>query len=145
MTSRPRATLTRELIELLESIGGRMRERMYEAMAELHLTPPLAGALRALEQPMQMSGLAERLSCDASYVTGLADELERRGLVERRPDPDDRRVKNLVLTEAGRDLRRRLHREIHRGHDWFERLEDDQLATLVDLLRAALVVDPSPT
>jgi DNA-binding MarR family transcriptional regulator len=52
--------------------------------------------------------LAETLDCDRSNVTGIVGRLEARGLVERRMDPSDRRVKNLVLTETGRRQRRRL-------------------------------------
>lgn len=55
-----------------------------------------------------MSELAEALACDASYVTGLVDKIEARGLVQRQPDPNDRRVKLLRLTEAGTALRERV-------------------------------------
>jgi DNA-binding MarR family transcriptional regulator len=48
-----------------------------------------------------MRQLAARLRCDASHVTGIVDGLERRGLVERWPAPDDRRVKHLMPTEEG--------------------------------------------
>ena len=48
-----------------------------------------------------MSGLAELLFCDASNVTGIADRLEARGLIERRSAGGDRRVKVLALTSAG--------------------------------------------
>jgi len=45
------------------------------------------------------------MSFHASKVTGLIDRLEERGLVERQVDPNDRRVKLLVLTDTGRALR----------------------------------------
>ena len=45
-----------------------------------------------------MSALAEALYCHASNVTGIVDRLESRGLVERTPGAEDRRVKTLVLT-----------------------------------------------
>ena len=44
-----------------------------------------------------MSSLAELLVCDASNITGIADRLEARGLVERRSVGADRRVKTLAL------------------------------------------------
>ena len=58
-------------------------------LAELGLTLRQAHALRLLdpEEPMPMSALAERLFCDASNVTGIADRLEARGLVEREAWP----------------------------------------------------------
>ena len=61
-------------------------------------------ALHALDEPMSMSALAERLGIDASYVTTIADQLEERGLIERRPHPTDRRIKSLALTPEGRRL-----------------------------------------
>ena len=57
------------------------------------------------ERPLPMSALAERLFCDASNVTGIADRLEARGLVERRSTEGDRRVKALTITPAGVRLR----------------------------------------
>lgn len=56
-------------------------------------------------RPVPMNRLAEVLSCDASNVTGLVDRLESRGLVERRPAAEDRRVKVLVLTSTGSRVR----------------------------------------
>jgi DNA-binding MarR family transcriptional regulator len=55
-----------------------------------------------------MRDLAGRLQCDPSNVTFLADRLEERGLIERRPDPSDRRVKLLALTPAGLAVRIRI-------------------------------------
>ena len=52
---------------------------------------------------MTLSELAEANAMDAPYVTLIVDKLESRGLVERRPHPDDRRRKLVTLTAAGRD------------------------------------------
>ena len=52
-----------------------------------------------------MSSLAGMLFCDASNVTGIVDRLEARGLIERRPAAQDRRVKLLALTPAGEQVR----------------------------------------
>lgn len=51
-----------------------------------------------------MVQLASQLLCDASYVTGIVDRLAEQGLVERRENPRDRRVKLVVLTTQGRKL-----------------------------------------
>ena len=50
--------------------------------------------------------LAQKLKCEPSNVTGIVDRLEARGLVERRPDPADRRVKLAAATEEGRRVAR---------------------------------------
>src|SRR2546423_15158611 len=69
------------------------RGRFIESVGELALSPMQAHTLRFLEHPVPMNELAETLWCDASNGTGIVDRLEPRGLVERRPSPDDRRVK----------------------------------------------------
>ncbi|MGH7803354.1 MAG: MarR family winged helix-turn-helix transcriptional regulator [Candidatus Binatia bacterium] len=77
---------------------------------EVGLSEAQAEVLRLLDAPegSPMCRVADRLGCDPSNVTGIVDRLEARGLVERHADERDRRVKNLVLTPAGRELRERL-------------------------------------
>jgi DNA-binding MarR family transcriptional regulator len=74
------------------------------------LTPNDAKALWALDpvQGKTMRALADRWFCDASNATWMGDRLEERGLAERRADPNDRRVKLVVLTPRGMEERRRL-------------------------------------
>jgi DNA-binding MarR family transcriptional regulator len=55
------------------------------------------------EGPLSLSGLAEAVGVDAPYATLIVDNLEERGLVERQPDPADRRRKLVTLTPEGRD------------------------------------------
>lgn len=83
--------------------GGGLRDRMLSASTAIGVSPGLMKALFVLspDESVRMGDLAEHLSCDASYVTNLADALEERGLAERRPHPTDRRVKTLVLSPAG--------------------------------------------
>jgi DNA-binding MarR family transcriptional regulator len=78
--------------------------------AEFDLTPVQGQALRILEpeRPVAMSALAADLICDASNVTGIVDKLESRGLIARQGAEHDRRIKMLVVTEAGRELRQKL-------------------------------------
>ena len=80
-------------------------------LAELELTEALGDVLwqlGAVGEAVPMRDLAGRLHCDPSNVTFLADRLEERGLVERRPDPSDRRVKLLALTPSGLAVRMRI-------------------------------------
>jgi len=86
------------------------RPRINAELSELGLHPGLALALRFLEpgEARPMSALAGQLQCDASTVTGIADRLEAAGIVERRPAEHDRRVKTLVLTPHGEQVRRRV-------------------------------------
>src|SRR5918911_2116221 len=66
---------------------------------QLGLSPPQLKVLHTLAPGVElpMGALAESMFCDASNLTGLVDRLEERGLIERRPDPDDRRVKRLTV------------------------------------------------
>jgi MarR family transcriptional regulator, organic hydroperoxide resistance regulator len=101
---------------LLLQIGFELVSAHFAAtVAELDLAPSQARALHELdlERPVSMRELAERLKSDPSNITGLIDRLEARGLVERRPDPRDRRIKGLALTSAGAQLRERLFARLY--------------------------------
>ncbi len=94
-----------QLDDALALVIARMRDIWHRRMRSFDLTPPQAITLRKLlDGPLPMGSVAEVLSCDASTVTGIADRLEERGLIQRQVDPADRRVKLLALTATGRDL-----------------------------------------
>jgi DNA-binding MarR family transcriptional regulator len=98
--------------------------------AELDLAPAQAIALKELEtdRPISMRELAERMRCHPSNITGLIDRLEARGLVERCPDPRDRRVKGLALTPLGQRVRIRLGQQLYHAPACVAHLpETDQL------------------
>ncbi|HWW55233.1 MAG TPA: MarR family transcriptional regulator [Acidimicrobiales bacterium] len=99
-----------ELIQLLFDVLGTMKHRFHAIVSDFGITPPMAHALRQLDpgRAVPMRDLALGLHCDASTVTGIVDRLEAVGLVQRRPDPVDRRVKALVVTKAGLVLRGQL-------------------------------------
>jgi MarR family transcriptional regulator, organic hydroperoxide resistance regulator len=108
--------------------------------AEFDLSPMQAFALRQLEPgtPLAMSDLAEALHCDASNVTGIVDRLEARGLIARRGDDHDRRVKMLVVTEKGAELRKRLLARISEPPPAIATLSVADQRALRDILRRAL-------
>jgi DNA-binding MarR family transcriptional regulator len=94
-----------ELDDALALVIARMRDIWHRRMRALDLTPPQSISLRKLlDGPLPMGAVAEVLSCDASTLTGIADRLEERQLIQRQVDPADRRVKLLALTETGRQL-----------------------------------------
>jgi DNA-binding MarR family transcriptional regulator len=74
------------------------------------LTPNDIRALMVLDptRGRTMGELAEAWSCDASNATFIVDRLEERALAERRSVPSDRRVKLVVLTEQGTEIRGRV-------------------------------------
>jgi DNA-binding MarR family transcriptional regulator len=103
---------------LLAQLGHHAAALFAEQMASLDLTPPHAGILRAIaaEPGRSQQALSAQLGLLPSRVVGYVDELEERGYVERRRNPDDRRLHALYLTASGRKLMTRIG-ELARQHD----------------------------
>jgi DNA-binding MarR family transcriptional regulator len=99
-----------EAWQLLVRFSFTQRASLPAFAAELELSPAQCHLLNLMEpdRPMPMGQLADALSCDASNVTGLVDRLESRGLLQRRPSAEDRRIKVLSLTPLGVRLRAAL-------------------------------------
>ena len=104
----------------------------------LNVPAPFIKALHTLDCPMAMKELGKRMHCDPSFVTLLADMLEKRGLAKREPHPADRRVKNLVLTEQGEALKRQVEAEITARMPWNRALNESERAQLLALIRKML-------
>jgi MarR family transcriptional regulator, organic hydroperoxide resistance regulator len=130
----------REAWGLMSRLFWEMRPRMLRIAAEFGLTPPQLFALRSLdpEQPVPMRALAQALHCDSSNVTGLVDGLAAQGLVERREAEHDRRVRMLVVTERGADVRARVGDAVQRVPEQLAALEPEDQLALRDILRRAL-------
>ena len=86
----------------LAPVGGLAALRFAERLSALDLTPAHAGVGRmiALDPGIQQRALGARLGIGASRLVAFIDQLEQKGLVERRNDPEDRRTHNLHLTDA---------------------------------------------
>ncbi|MGF0176403.1 MarR family winged helix-turn-helix transcriptional regulator [Streptomyces sp. Marseille-Q5077] len=106
------------------------------AAAAMHgLTMTQAKMLILLrQQPLPMRALAGRLACDASNITGLVDRLEARGLVSRHADAADRRIKNVVATEEGREAVRLIRADMRATSAAFARLDEEGRRSLYELL-----------
>jgi DNA-binding MarR family transcriptional regulator len=137
------STASRELLDLVFGVAGLLRDGLQEAHAGLDLPPAQAQALSVLGEPVPMRALASRLACDASNVTGIVDGLERRGLVERRPDPRDRRVKQLVLTPEGERRRAALDAGLDKVAAKVFALPEADRKALHDLLTRVLNDQPT--
>ena len=126
--------------ELLMDLVMAERARIPQIAAEFQLSPPQAHALRMLEpeQPLPMGRLACALGCDASNVTGIVDRLEQRGLIERRPSDRDRRVKVLVVTSQGAQVRKALMIRLSEPPQSIAALSPADRRRLAGLLRRAL-------
>jgi DNA-binding MarR family transcriptional regulator len=87
---------------------------------------------------MRLTKLAEAAGLSLSRVSRILDGLERRGLVERRPDPVDTRAKNAWLTPDGFDVLRAGLRTHFDGVErlFLDRLSDDDVETLARVFEA---------
>jgi DNA-binding MarR family transcriptional regulator len=137
--AKPR-TAVAEAWELMGRLYWDMRPRMIRFASEHGLTPPQLFALKALDpdEPVPMRALAVALHCDSSNVTGLVDGLAAQGLVERREAEHDRRVRMLVVTERGKEVRGRLIEVISEVPGALASLGEDDQVVLRDVLRRAL-------
>jgi len=122
---------------LLAQIGSHAAARFAERIASLDLTPPQTGLLRAVAAAPGQSqqALARHLGTPPSRLVALVDGLDERGLIERRRNPDDRRLHALHVTDAGHELLRRIG-EVARDHDAAvcAALDEDERTTLTVLL-----------
>ncbi|HEY6491399.1 MAG: MarR family transcriptional regulator [Terracidiphilus sp.] len=112
-----------------------------ERLGVLGLTPPDAGILRLLRVAAGLSQqeLAAKLKIHPSRLVAILDNLERRRLVERRPNPDDRRLYSLYLTKEGGELLQQIGRVAQEHQEaLLSALTDEERQTLgVFLLRIA--------
>lgn len=102
------------------------------ALGERGLTPNDSRALYSLSRSegQAIGGLARRWDCDPSTATWVVDRLERAGMAKRRPSPDDRRVKLVLLTDKGAKIVEELDAIFHHPPPAFDALSGDELASL---------------
>jgi DNA-binding MarR family transcriptional regulator len=128
--------LVRDVALDLLGIAERLRQHWGAHAAALGLSGAQVKVLLSLvpDEAVPMRGLAERLDYDASNLTTLVDRLQRHGAVERRPDPVDRRVKALVLTPEGEQLRQTFWHDLIEDPGPLAPLDEVALRTLAQLL-----------
>ena len=140
----------RELVQspsfLLKRLGFAAKDRVTDAFEEAGASAYHYAVLAVLEEGDRetQATIADALAYDRSYLVGLLDELEERGLIERRRDPTDRRRHIVRVTPAGKKALARL-RAVHEkvDDDFFAPLSADERTTLHTLLlRLAAHHDP---
>ncbi|XVX20993.1 MarR family winged helix-turn-helix transcriptional regulator [Actinomycetota bacterium] len=126
------------LDQLLLGAARALRHSWHQGLAPQHgLAPHHGRALKVLgaEAPLRPGQLAERLRIAPRSATDVLDALLERGLVERHPDPTDRRASLVELTEEGRVALAELER--HRAaaaRAFFADLSEAERADLACLL-----------
>jgi DNA-binding MarR family transcriptional regulator len=125
--------------ELIGNIVGQAEQLAHR----LSIPEPFIKVLHSLDCPMAMKELGKRIHCDPSFVTLVTDMLEKRGLAKREPHPADRRVKNIVLTTEGEELKQRVEAEITARMPWNRALNESERTQLLALIRKMLSADES--
>jgi MarR family transcriptional regulator, organic hydroperoxide resistance regulator len=95
-------------------------------------------ALVKLEAPMTMKELGQKMGCDPSFITSVADALEQHGLARREPSQRDRRSKNIVLTPEGVKVRGLICAELAARAPWCTMLDTSERRCLLTLMRKML-------
>jgi DNA-binding MarR family transcriptional regulator len=128
----------------LLTVAERLRQNWAAHAAAVGLSTAQVNALLTLKpgEAVPMRSLAARLDYDASNLSVLVDRLERRGVVERRPDPGDRRVKALALTPDGERLRAAFWKDLIEDPGPLASLDDPGLQSLAELLATLGVAEP---
>ncbi len=130
-------SLPRELLDttsfLLKRLGFATKDQWLDAFEKIGLSPYHHAVLLVLDEGTRetQGAIADALGYDRGQLVGMLDELEERGLVERRRDPNDRRRHVVHLTPAGRRTLAKLRTLV-------KTLEDDFLAPLTAEERATL-------
>jgi DNA-binding MarR family transcriptional regulator len=82
------------------------------------------------------AALAEAIGADKTRIIPTLDELQDKGYIERRPDPDDRRVRLLAITDSGRSVKDAVQEEIQRGEErWLGTLSTNDRRVFLRVLR----------
>jgi DNA-binding MarR family transcriptional regulator len=120
------APLLRELIAAEESVLAAHEVTMWGYVVLLALD---RSSMRT------QAALAAAIGADKTRIIRDLDELQQRGLIERRPDPDDRRVRLLAITDAGRTVKNAVQEEIQRGEErWLGDLSAAERRTFLRVL-----------
>jgi DNA-binding MarR family transcriptional regulator len=129
------AALNQQIADTFGELFRHAHELGQAIAADFGLTVSDTKALFMLEEPMTMKDLGLRMGCDPSFVTSVADALEKHGLARREPSQRDRRSKNLVLTPEGVTLRGRLWAELSARAPWCTTLDTSERRCLLGLMQ----------
>lgn len=132
------SSLEIEAYTLLRQVNSMMDTyNRYDLRSEELTVPQFMIMNYATADGVPLSDISARMLCDNSNLTGIVDRLISKGYVERRPDPQDRRVSLICLTGAGADKLRRIRPRHHaRVSRRMRSLSEPQVAELRDLLHA---------
>ncbi|MCW3027504.1 MAG: emrR [Solirubrobacterales bacterium] len=123
---------------LLALLGEKSRRRFHRALEPEGLHPRHFGVMTmvAAQPGLSQQELHEKTAIDPSSMVAVIDELEALGLAERRPHPDDRRVRTIFLTARGEEKLERVRAiAAQLQREFFQPLSAEERRTLHGLLR----------
>jgi DNA-binding MarR family transcriptional regulator len=139
------SSLNQSILDTFADLAKQLGAISHSMAADFGVASSDLLALFKLDGALPMKELAQRMGCDASFITVVADALERRGFVRREPSQRDRRVKNLVLTPEGIAAKKRLMDELADKMPWCYGLDDTQRQCFLTLLRKTVAAARSRT
>jgi DNA-binding MarR family transcriptional regulator len=137
----PGSDLPREagetLADAFRAVSRQLRHQTQQALAPWDVTPWQARALGMLTRhgPVRLGTLSEHLRIAPRSATEVVDALAAAGLVERRPDPDDRRATLVALTSRGGEVVAGIRAaRAAEADDFFARLDEGDRGALARIL-----------
>jgi DNA-binding MarR family transcriptional regulator len=144
MSTKPPPPMAERLGYLLKHAQLRFFELSASALAPLGVSGQEAAVLRAIDcpEPLSQGDIAIRMRIDRTTMVALIDDLERKGLAQRRQDPGDRRKNVVELTYTGRDILRQANLAAKEAEQIFlSALPPDERARFITALRTLTAAD----
>jgi DNA-binding MarR family transcriptional regulator len=143
----PATVMASQLGYLLKHVQLRFSELTATALAPFGISGREAAVLRAVDNPhpLAQGQIARRMGIDRTTMVALIDDLQQRGLVQRRQDPHDRRKNVVELTGTGQDITRqatRIGEQVEQ--DFLSPLPPGEAAQFKETLRALLYRPSAP-
>ncbi|HEX9032297.1 MAG TPA: MarR family transcriptional regulator [Streptosporangiaceae bacterium] len=136
MTGCPRGDeLDQEIFDAMAELFAQLLQRGERLAERFDVPVSCVKALRRLDSPITMKDLGLSMRCDPSFVTTIADALEERDLARREPSATDRRIKNLVLTPHGLEVKAAIEQEALRLMPWSVALDQSEREQFLELVR----------
>ena len=126
------------LADAFRAVSRQLRTQTQQALAPWDVTPSQSRALGTLVRhgPVRLGTLSEHLRIAPRSATEVVDMLVAAGLVERRPDPADRRATLVALTPRGEEVSAAIRAaRAAEADDFFARLDDADRTTLAAILQ----------
>ena len=127
--------LDQDIFDAMTEFIGQILQRGERLADSFDLPVSCIKAMHRVEGAVTMKDLGRLMHCDPSFVTMIADALEERGLARREPNPADRRIKNLVLTEHGLEVKAAVEQALLGRMPWTLALDSTERQQLLELIR----------